>query len=104
MAMRRSPSCPEREQHPALETLERVMTSGVIVDRGRSEQHRETWFDLSVAGFDLLGVESDISTWPWRSGPFQSLRESLPDGKASARRLTRGEADRVPPRPDRSRK
>ena len=58
------PSSPERDEHPAIETFERVLTSGVMVDRGQRDQHRERWFDLSVAGLDLLAAESDSWTHP----------------------------------------
>jgi hypothetical protein len=61
---RPSSAAAEREQHPTLETFERVMTSGVIVDRGPGEQHREMWFDVSVAGLDLLAAESETTTYP----------------------------------------
>jgi hypothetical protein len=50
---------PRQERHPTVDMFERVMTSGVVVDRGPSEQHREMWFDVSVAGLDLLAVEND---------------------------------------------
>jgi hypothetical protein len=62
---------PEQERHPAVDTFERVMTSGVFVDGGPFEQHRELWFDVSVAGRDLLALESEID-------PFDALRRSAP--------------------------
>lgn len=61
---RPSAAAPEREQPPAVETFERVMTGGVIVDRGPGEPHREMWFDVSVAGLDLLAAESETTTYP----------------------------------------
>jgi hypothetical protein len=48
---------PAQERHPTLDTFERVMTSGVVVDRGPSEQDRQRWLDASLAGRDLLAVE-----------------------------------------------
>jgi hypothetical protein len=37
----------EREEHPILETFERVLNSGVIVDRSSGEDRRESIHPLS---------------------------------------------------------
>ena len=66
---------PDQERHPAVDTFERVMTSGVFVDGGPSEQRREMWFDVSVAGRDLLALESETSIDPLRTAPPKTSGE-----------------------------
>jgi hypothetical protein len=93
---------PQRVQHPALETFERVMNNGIVVDCRSGE--RSTAADVSEAGVNLLSVESDISTYPIRRVLFQSLREFPLDDTAYEGWQTAREAGQGPRRLDRSRK
>src|SRR5712671_6553908 len=96
---------PERVQHPAVETFERVMNNGIVVEcdwGGRGAMS----FDVSVAGVDvdLLGAAPDNSTHPIRRALFQSLRESPPDDTAYEVWQTTRAGDRGLRHRDRSRK
>jgi hypothetical protein len=53
--MKRPPSSPDSERHPALDTFERVLNHGVIVDR--TANHRLAALDAMGAD-DAFGVES----------------------------------------------
>jgi hypothetical protein len=53
--MKRPPSSPDSERHPALDTFERVLNNGVIVDR--ASNHRLAALD-AIGEFDAIGVES----------------------------------------------
>ena len=54
--MKRLPSL-VRDEHPTLETFERVLNRGVMVDRGPEDRRRGFWDTESVAGGDLLDVD-----------------------------------------------
>jgi hypothetical protein len=86
--------------HPAVETFERVLNNGVVVDY--SGNRREALHDISVAGVDVVGADYDSSSYPIRRALFQSLRESPLDDRAYEGWLTAREPDRAHPRRDRS--
>jgi hypothetical protein len=47
----------ERDRHPTLETFERVLSKGVMVERGPADRRRGLWDSSSVAGVALLEFE-----------------------------------------------
>ena len=52
----------ERDRHPTLETFERVLSKGVMVERGPADRRRGLWDSSSVAGVALLEFEGNTST------------------------------------------
>jgi hypothetical protein len=60
--MKRTPREPERLEHPALDTFERVLGHGVIVDRGLPEHADLLRFGVPLA--DVFGIEAVISSQP----------------------------------------
>jgi len=48
--MKHPPSRLEREPHPAIETLERVLSSGVMVDFGPDDWRHGLWADVPTEG------------------------------------------------------
>jgi hypothetical protein len=70
--MKRSP--PERQRHPTLETYERVMRHGVVIDRTSGEETaRDVWFGVSLAAIDVYGFDSDAAPPP----PLRRPRSKL---------------------------
>jgi hypothetical protein len=53
-----------RDEHPTLETFERVLNSGVTIDRGPDDWRRRLSIDISMAGTDLLEFDSESATRP----------------------------------------
>jgi hypothetical protein len=46
-----------RDQHPMLETFERVLSRGVMVERGPADRRRSLWESSSIGGVALLESE-----------------------------------------------
>jgi hypothetical protein len=54
-----------RDPHPTLETFERVLYNGVMVDRGPEDRRRSMWSAVPLGGADLLHF--DIDVWSLRN-------------------------------------
>jgi hypothetical protein len=50
----------ERIEHPTLETYERVLNSGVLVDCGPDDHRSAIWSAISVGESEVLDVEVDV--------------------------------------------
>ena len=46
-----------KDQHPMLETFERVLSKGVMVERGPADRRRSLWESSSIGGAALLEYE-----------------------------------------------
>lgn len=61
-------------RHDSVDVLERVLTKGAQVkgvdaaideDADQDEEPRSAWLRITVAGVDLLNVQTDLSWRPW---------------------------------------
>jgi hypothetical protein len=51
-----------RDEHPTLETYERVLNNGVMVEHAGDSPRHGVWGSLTVAGVDVVRVDTRVST------------------------------------------
>jgi len=73
--MRRTPTL-VRDEHPTLETYERVLNNGVMVEHEGDTPRHGIWGSLTVAGVDVLRVDTRVSTRRLRQGTFADRRSN----------------------------
>jgi hypothetical protein len=58
--MAKRPATPRRERDGGVETFERVLNKGVIVDRGSQRRRQDVTAGVLVTGNDVVGPQRDI--------------------------------------------
>jgi hypothetical protein len=56
---------PEREEHPTIETFERVFDKGVVIVVDDPDDRHRKVVNGSLAGLDRLHVEANVAIHPW---------------------------------------